>query len=148
MEIYRDFQELLALFNVHGVEYVIVGGYALAMHGAPRSTGDIDLFINPAPANAERVVAALSAFGFASLGFKPEDFSRPGQIVQLGVSPVRIDILTEIDGVTWEQVDHGKVPSDYGGVPIRLIGRREFVANKRASGRLKDLADLEALGEK
>jgi len=147
MEIYPDFRELLALFHAHGVEYVIVGGYAIAFHGAPRATGDIDLLVNPTPTNAERIVAALRDFGFASLAFTANDFSIPGQVVQLGVPPVRIDILTDIEGVTWEQADRGKIAGVYGDVPVYFIGRRELLANKRAVGRKRDLADLEALGE-
>jgi hypothetical protein len=147
MEICRDFQELLALFNVHSVEYVVVGSYAMAAHGVPRYTADIDLLINPTPANAAKVIAAINAFGFASLGLADTDFATPGQVVQLGMPPVRIDILTEIEGVSWEQVNQGKITGDYGGVPVRFIGRREFVANKRATGRQKDKGDLEALGE-
>lgn len=148
MEIHRDFRELLELFSVHRVEYVIVGGYAMALHGLPRSTGDIDLLINPTRPNAERIVAALGSFGFASLGLQPEDFTVPGQIIQLGYPPVRIDILTSIDGVTWEQVDQGKLSGEYDGVPVHFIGRQEFVANKRATGRLRDKGDLESLGER
>ncbi len=147
MEIYPAFRELLALFHARGVEYVIVGGYAIAFHGAPRATGDIDLLINPAPANAQRVVAALGDFGFASLGLSSKDFTTPGQVVQLGVPPVRIDILTDIEAVTWNQADQGKVAGTYGGVPVQFIGRCELLANKKAVGRKRDLADLEALGE-
>ncbi len=148
MEIHRDFRELLALFNVHSVEYVVVGGYAMALHGLPRATGDLDLLVNPIQPNAEKIVAALNAFGFASLALEPNDFTVPGQVVQLGYPPVRIDILTDIEGVNWTQVDQGKLAGVYDGVLIRFIGRQELVANKRATGRLKDLADLEALGEK
>jgi hypothetical protein len=147
MEICRDFQELLALFNAHSVEYVVVGGYAMAAHGVPRYTGDIDLLVNPTRANAARVVAAINAFGFASLGLTEEDFATAGRVVQLGVPPVRVDILTEIEGVSWDQVDQGKIAGDYGSVPVQFIGRKEFVANKKAVGRLKDKGDLEALGE-
>lgn len=147
MEIYRDFQELLALFNAHNVEYVIVGGYAMAAHGVPRYTADIDLLVNPTPANAARIMAAVNAFGFGSIGLTEVDFCTPGRVVQLGRPPVRIDILTDIEGANWAQIDKGKIKGDYGGVPVWFIGRQEFIANKRAVGRRKDLGDLEALGE-
>lgn len=99
MEVPTDFKELLVLFNGNHVEYMIVGGYALAFHGAPRFTGDLDLFVNPTMDNAARVVAALHAFGFGSLGLTSNDFDRPDHVVQLGVSPVRIDLVTSITGL-------------------------------------------------
>ena len=148
MEIQPDFKELLALFNDHRVSYMIVGGYALAFHGAPRFTGDIDIYVNPDRDNAQRIVAALDAFGFASLGLKSADFEQPDRVIQLGVSPVRIDLITSITGVSWDEALAGRVPSTYGDVPIFYIGREQFVSNKRATGRNRDLADLEALGEK
>jgi hypothetical protein len=147
MEIFPDFKELLALFRVHGVEYVIVGGYALAFHGAPRYTDDIDLLINPTPANAQRIVAALDAFGFASLGLTVQDFATPGQVVQLGMPPIRIDILTDIEAVSWEQANRGKIAGVYGEVPVHFICRRDLLANKKAVGRKQDLADVDALGD-
>ncbi len=147
MGIPTDFRELLELFNSHKVEYLIVGGYALAFHGAPRATGDIDLFVHPTPTNAERVLAALDEFGFGSLDLSGEDFAKPGNIVQLGVPPLRIDIITSVTGVPWDQADAGAVQGRYGDVSVRFIGRDDFVANKKALGRRKDAADVEALGE-
>jgi hypothetical protein len=147
MEIRTDFKELLELFNKHKVEYLIVGGYALAFHGAPRVTGDIDLFVRPVRANAARILAALNDFGFGSLNLSEEDFTTPGMVVQLGVPPVRIDIITRLSGVSWEKADAGKVPGSYADTPVYFISREDFVANKRATGRKKDAADLEALGE-
>ena len=140
-------RQLLALFNAHQVEYVVVGGYALAFHGAPRFTGDLDLLVRATDGNAAKIVAALVAFGFGSLGLTAGDFLAPDRVVQLGVPPARIDLLTSISGVTWEDVSSGRVRGAYGEVPVDFIGRREFVKNKRASGRHRDLADLEALGE-
>jgi len=148
MEVQPDFKELLAFFNDHRVSYMIVGGYALAFHGAPRFTGDLDIFIKPDHENAQRIVAALDAFGFASLGLTADDFERPDQVIQLGVAPVRIDIITSITGVSWDDAFAGRASSNFGGVPVHYIGREQFVSNKRAMGRIKDLADLEALGEK
>lgn len=148
MEVQPDFRELLALFNDHRVSYMIVGGYALAFHGAPRFTGDLDIFTKPDLENARRIVAALDAFGFASLGLRAADFERPDQVIQLGVSPVRIDLITSITGVSWDEAFAGRIPSTYGDVAVHYIGREQFIVNKRATGRKRDLADLEALGEK
>jgi len=147
VDVQKDFKELLELLNAHAVEYLVVGGYALAFHGAPRFTGDIDLFVKPDPENAQRLLAALADFGFGSLKLSVEDFSQPDKVVQLGVPPVRVDFVTSITGVSWEQASSGRVAGTYGDVPVRYIGRDEFVANKRACGRKKDLADVEALGE-
>ncbi len=145
MEVQSDFKELLELFNAHEVEYLIVGGYALAYHGAPRYTGDIDLFVHPSPDNSKRILSALEAFGFGNLGLTEADFQVSGRVVQLGVPPVRIYIITSLDGVTWDAAVRGKIAGKYGDVPVHFIGRREFLVNKRAVGRQKDLADIEAL---
>jgi hypothetical protein len=147
METQPDFRELLALFNAHHVEYVIVGGYALAFYGAPRFTGDIDVFVKPDAVNAQRILTALDLFGFGSVGLTPEDFSRPNQVVQLGVVPVRIDLITSLTGTSWDEVFVGRTAGSYGDIPVYFIGREQFIANKRAIGRQKDLADLEMLGE-
>jgi hypothetical protein len=148
MEVYRDFKELLELFNAHRVEYLIVGAYALAVHGSPRTTGDLDLWVNATPENAGRILRALEEFGVGGLDLSTADFVKPEHVVQLGVQPVRVDLVTAIDGVQWAEAWQGKLAGEYGSVPTHYLGRREFVANKRASGRQKDLADLEALDEK
>lgn len=147
MDVQPDFKELLELFNSHGVEYLIVGGYALAYHGAPRYTGDIDLLVRPSADNAERVMTALRAFGFGSVGLTNRDFTAAANVIQLGVPPVRVDIVTSLTGVPWEQAYAGRAAGEYGDVRVYFIGREEFVANKRAIGRKRDLSDLEALGE-
>lgn len=147
METQPDFRELLALFSARHVEYLIVGGYALAFHGAPRFTGDLDIFVRPDVVNAQRILSALKAFGFASVGLTTGDFERPDQVVQLGVPPVRIDLITSITGVSWAEAWAGRVAGRYGDMPVYYIGREQFVANKRATGRTKDVADLEVLGE-
>ena len=146
MDIRNDFKELLELFNKHKVEYLIVGGYALAFHGAPRFTGDIDLFVQPTGENADRILAALDEFGFGSMRLSKEDFTKPGMVVQLGVPPVRVDIITRVSGVSWEKADAGKVAGSYGEAPVHFISREDFIANKKATGRAKDAADIEALG--
>lgn len=147
MEVEKDFEELLESFNEHDVEYVIVGAYALAFHGVPRNTGDMDILVCPSADNARKVLSALSDFGFGSLGLKSEDFRHPDSVIQLGVAPVRVDILTSITGVTWQEAVKGRAEGRYGDTVVSFLGRQEFIANKRALGRKKDLADLEALGE-
>ncbi len=147
MEIQKDFRDLLALFNAHGVDFIIVGAHALAYHGAPRYTGDMDVFVRPESENARRILSALEEFGFSSAGLEIEDFVTPDRVVQLGVAPVRVDIVTSITGVSWEEAALGRAPGTYGDVEVGYLGRREFIVNKRAIGRKKDLADIEALGE-
>ena len=147
MEIHRDFKELLGLLNSHKVEYLIVGAYALAFHGVPRFTGDLDLLIEATPENARRVMSALLEFGFGSVGLSSDDFLKAEQVVQLGVPPVRIDLITSISGVTWEQAIRGSISANLDAIPVRFIGKTQLIANKRAIGRKKDLAVLEALGE-
>ena len=147
MEVQPDFRDLLALLNKHQVDYLIVGAYALAYHGAPRYTGDIDIYVRPETGNARRIIEALGEFGFRLPGLTDADFLGPGKVVQLGVPPVRIDLLTSISGVPWEEAQLTSEPGEFGDVPVRYIGRDQYIANKRASGRQKDLADIEALGE-
>jgi hypothetical protein len=147
MEIERDFKELLELLNSHHVDYLLVGAYALAFYGAPRFTGDLDVFVKPDATNAERLMEALTDFGFGSVGLSQGDFEKPDQVVQLGMPPVRIDLITGISGVSWGEANSAGVVADLGGIPVRFISRDHLVANKRAAGRKKDLADLEALGE-
>jgi hypothetical protein len=147
MEIQQDFKELLELFNAHKVKYLIVGGYALAFHGAPRYTGDIDIYVKPDAENAKHILAALDEFGFGSVGLMEEDLKTPNKVVQLGFPPVRIDIITSISGVSWDDAFENREEGEYGDIPVYYIGKKHYVINKRASGRKKDLADLEALGE-
>ena len=147
MEVQPDFRELLALFNAHSVEYLIVGAYALAAHGSPRFTGDLDVYVRPTTENAGKVLAALADFGFGSMNLSARDFQAPDRVVQLGVPPVRIDLLTSISGVSWDAAWEGRLSGVLGDVPVNYIGRAQYLANKRAAGRKKDLADVEALGE-
>ena len=146
MEIQSDFKELLALFNANHVEYLIVGGYALAFHGAPRATGDLDLWVRPNEENAKCILAALLTFGFGSLDLTVDDFTNEERVIQLGQPPLRIDIVMSITGVTWEEAVAGREEGVYDDIPVYFIGRKEFIKNKRKLGRLKDLADVEALG--
>jgi len=145
MEIYQDFKELFESFNAKKVEYVIVGAYALAHHGIIRATKDVDLYVRPSVENSERIMAALDVFGFRPEDLNAKDFQKEGQILQIGYPPVRVDIITSIAGVTWEQVDAGKAAGEYGGEPVPFIGREEFIASKKATGRRRDLVDVEDL---
>ncbi len=147
MEVQRDFRDLLALFNKHKVDYIIVGAYALGFHGAPRYTGDLDVFVKPDLGNAKKIMQALNEFGFESVGLTVEDFEEEGKVVQLGVPPVRIDIITSITGVRWEQAKAGRIEGSFGDLVVHYVGRDDFIANKKALGRKKDMADLEAVGE-
>ena len=148
MEIHPDFRELLELFNEQKVDFIIVGGYALAFLGAPRATGDMDILVRPDRENGGRIVKVLDRFGFSELGLVSEDFTKPDVVIQLGRPPGRVDLLTSISGVSWEDAFTNRVPANYGGVPVAFLGRSQFILNKRATGRAKDLADLEALGDK
>lgn len=140
----RDFKEFVALLNSRGVEYLLVGGYALAAHGHPRYTGDIDFWVSPERANIDKLLHVLAEFGFGSLGLVAEDF-KGDTVVQLGRPPQRIDLLTQIDGVSFVDCWIRRQQVRVDGVELHLIGLEDFKANKRASGRLKDLSDLEAL---
>jgi len=143
----NDFKELLELLNLHKIDYIIVGAYALALHGHPRFTGDLDIYVKPDIQNASQVVSVLEAFGFGSLQLGEDDFNRPHRVVQLGVSPVRIDLLTSLTGLTWDQAICGQLKGELGGVPVTFLGRAEYIQNKRALGRHKDIADAETLEE-
>ena len=147
MDVQSDFRDLLALFRRHDVDCMIVGAHALAFHGAPRYTGDMDILVRADEENAQRILRALDDFGFGSLQLTLADFADRGKIVQLGVAPVRIDIVTSLTGVTWDEAAAGKQEGLYGDVAVHYIGRDQFIANKRATARAKDLADVEALGE-
>jgi hypothetical protein len=145
MEIQQDFKEFFECLNAGRVDYLIVGGHAVAFHGAPRFTGDIDLYVKPDPANAQRILDALNAFGFGGLDLTVEDFLEPDKVIQLGVPPVRIDLITSISGVSWKDAADGAVEGTYGGVPVNYIGRDALILNKKSTGRKRDAADLEAL---
>lgn len=146
MELNSDFKELFELFIGKSVKFVIVGGYALAFHGVPRYTGDIDILIAPTAENAARVVLALEEFGFSSVGLSAEDFTAEDAIVQLGHPPFRVDILTSVDGLTWDEISAECEMGIMGGLPLPVISKDHLIANKRAVGRTQDLADIEALG--
>jgi predicted nucleotidyltransferase len=141
----RDFKEFVESLAEQRVEYLLVGGYALAAHGHPRYTGDIDFWIGPDPANLDRLLRALQQFGFGSLGLQASDFEADA-VVQLGQAPRRIDLMTTIDGVRFDECWPRRERVSMDGLTLNLIGLADFATNKRATGRMKDLADLEALG--
>jgi hypothetical protein len=145
MPLPKDWREFIALLNSENVEYVIVGAAALAFHGVPRFTGDLDVLVRPSPENGRRIERVLEAFGFRSLGLSAADFEIPDQVIQLGVRPYRIDLTTGISGVTFDEAWEGRVEGALDDVPARFIGREEFLRNKRATGRPKDLSDIEML---
>lgn len=144
----RDFRDLLTEFVRADARFLIVGAHALSVHGVPRATVDLDVWIEASPANAARVWKALASFGapLASLNIRESDLTRPDSVAQFGLPPWRIDILTGISGVTFDEAWPGRVEAPFDGVPVPFIGRAEYIRNKRASGRMKDLADIESLG--
>ena len=140
-----DFKEFVALLLSENVEFLIVGGYALAAYGHPRYTGDLDIWLEPSRENAARVQVALKHFGFGGLGITLEDLTTPGSVVQLGYPPRRIDLLSAIDGVQFEPCFARRETIVVEGLPLPFIGLADFKTNKRSVGRAKDLADLESL---
>ena len=140
-----DLKEFIALLNSHGVEYVLVGGHAVAYHGHPRYTGNIDFLGRTTVTNAERVLSVLEAFGFGSIGIGKDDLLRPGQVIQLGQPPNRIDILTSISAVDFDSAWQSRVETTIDDLPVSVLGWDDLLRNKRASARKKDLADIEKL---
>ena len=146
----EDFLDLLRSLLEAGARFLVVGAHALAVHGVPRATGDLDVWIDRDAANVERVWAAVLRFGapVAAMGITRGDLETPGVVVQIGLPPRRIDLVTEITGVDFEEAWGARTSHRVGTLEIPFLGREHLVRNKRATGRLKDRADLEALGEK
>ena len=142
-----DFRDLFAELNAVEAEYLVVGALALAAHGHVRATKDLDIWVRPPAGNAQRVYRALAAFGAPLDDLTADDLASPDLIFQIGVAPVRIDIITSIDGVEFEEAWPDRFASAYGDQTVQVLSRRHLVQNKRASGRLQDLADIEALEE-
>jgi len=141
----KDFKEFIELLNAHNVRYLVVGGYAVAFHGYPRYTKDLDVWIELSPENADNIIKTMEAFGFGSLGLKPEDFLESDQIIQLGYPPNRIDILTTLKEVQFEACYKERVELKIQGIKINFIDLENLKRNKRATGRPQDLADAENL---
>ena len=142
-----DFCDFLRLLNEHDVEYMIVGGYAVAFHGHPRFTKDIDIFFRASKKNADRLCAALVAFGFQQATISPEILLAADRITSLGREPLRIDLLNAIDGIEFVDCIPDAVVGSYGGIPVPFIGRAALLTNKRASNRPQDRADIEHLND-
>lgn len=145
MGVQTDFEELLRLLEKNRVEYLIVGGYAVALHGYPRYTKDMDLFFNPAAANVNRIIKTLTGFGFPPDKLNSEMFTTPGNIVTFGVSPVRVDFINGIDGVTFEAAWPNRVRRAYGSVTANFIGLDDLLRNRSSTGRNRDGLDVEEL---
>jgi len=145
MELDKDFNEFVELFLEHNVRFLIVGGYALAAHGLPRATGDLDAWVWVNPENAQNIMSALNAFGFQNLSLTESDFSKEDSIIQLGYPPFRIDILTSIDGVVFDQAWEKKIVVELNGMNVPFIGRDDLITNKKAAGRPQDIADVSRL---
>jgi hypothetical protein len=141
----KDVRDLLALLDKHGVRYLIVGGFAVAVHGTPRYTKDLDIWVECSPDNAVRLARVLDDFGFASLGVSAADFETPDLVVQLGYEPNRIDILTGLTGAQFEEAYPQRVIAKIGDLDVPIIDRASLIANKRALGRPQDLVDAEDL---
>jgi hypothetical protein len=141
-----DFVDLLRAFIAADVRFLVVGAYALALHGRPRATGDLAIWIEATFGNGPRVMDALAAFGAPMAGLTAADFSEPGAVFQIGVPPGRIDILTTLTGLTFGQAWADRIERPFGEIPqVSFIGKSSFIVNKRATGRTKDLADIEGL---
>ena len=137
----HDYKEFIELLNAHGVRYMVVGGYAVAYHGYIRQTGDIDVWVEISQDNANRLVQVMQAFGFGSM-YRQADFLQQGHFIQLGVAPVRIDILNEVDGITFADCFPACEPSIWDGVAVNFISLADLRKNKASTGRAKDKADL------
>lgn len=142
----RDWLEFIDALNNQGVEFVVVGAHALAFHELPRLTGDIDFLVRPTPENSARVVAAYQDFGFGSLGLKPDEFSGLDRVVQIGYPPVRIDVMSSISGVDFDEVWDSRIAGNIEDRDVFFIARGPLLKNKIASGRPKDLGDADRLG--
>lgn len=145
MRIEKDYEELLQLLNKHEVRYCIVGAYAVAFYGKPRYTKDMDILVEPSVENGKRIVQALNDFGFGSLDLSEQDFAEEGNIIQLGYEPVRVDIITSIKGVTFDQAWTNKTLGNYGKEKVFFIGLKELIRNKERAARKQDMVDLDLL---
>ena len=145
LELPNDFKEFLRLLRARGVEYLVVGGWAVIYHGYPRATDDLDVWIAVSPTNAERIVNVFREFGFDVPELSTDLFLKDDSLVRIGVEPVRIEVMTSISGVNFEDCYSGRLETELNEEPVSLINLRHLRQNKKASGRLKDLSDLENL---
>lgn len=147
-EFQRDFEDFIALCNKHELEYMVIGGFAVSVHGYPRTTKDLDVCINKTEENAKKVLAVLSDFGFGSLNFTIEDFLKEDMITQLGYPPIRIDIINDLNGVDFSVAYNNKTIVNMNGIPTNFIGYNELLINKEKTGRDQDLLDIKILKER
>ena len=145
MPLSKDLREFVELLNANRVEYLVVGAFALAFYGVPRYTADLDLLVRPTIENGSRILRALGEFGFGSLELTTDDFSGADKIIQLGVSPNRIDLLTSISGLTFAEAWSSREAGDLDGVNVHFIGKSALIRNKEETGRPRDIADVEEL---
>lgn len=145
MNIQQDFKELLALLEEHNANYMIIGGYAVAFHGFPRFTKDIDIFFDSSPDNIEKIIETLECFGFSKKELDTALFSKNGNIVTFGVAPVRVDFLNQIDGVEFAEAKRNCIRGKYGNIEVSFIGKNDLIKNKKSTSRAKDKADVEEL---
>ena len=143
----RDFVEMLSALSAAGVEYLVIGAHAMAAHGVPRATGDLDIWIQPSTVNAARVHSALERFGAPLHDLTLEDLTSPDLVFQIGLPPARIDILTSISGVSFDEAWPRRLTARVGDLEVPILGRDDFLRNKRAVGRPKDLADIALMEE-
>lgn len=148
MVLHQDFKELLELLDKNKVEYLVVGAFALGFYGNPRTTGDIDIWVNNTKENAKKIIKTFDEFGISSLGYTEQDFLVKDTIIQIGVIPVRIDFLTSISGVDFNEAYNRKEEIIIDGILVKYLSKEDFIKNKKASGRAKDLADIESLQKK
>lgn len=141
----QDFIDFVQLLNDHQVKYMVVGAYALSVHGRPRHTGDLDIWIKPDAENAGKMVRVIAGFGFGQLGLTEDDFLRENYVTQLGYPPLRIDILNAISGVEFDEAYSARMETEVEGLEISFISANDLIRNKRSVGRAKDLGDVEAL---
>ena len=141
----KDIIDFIILCNKHNVKYLVIGGYAVSVHGYPRSTKDIDLCIEMSETNASKMVQVIKDFGFSSLKLKNEDFLKKDSITQLGFPPLRIDILNDLDGVSFEEAWNNKKIISFENVPVNFIGYNDLLIVKQKAGRPQDIADVEKL---
>ena len=141
----QDFKEFIELLIKNKAEYLIVGGYAVGVHGHPRYTGDLDIWLNPTIENAEKILKSVNEFGFSSFKLTKEDFTKPGNVIQLGYPPLRIDLLTEIDGVKFEECYRNRKEVIMEEMKVHFIGYNDLLKNKKESGRPRDIDDIDNL---
>jgi hypothetical protein len=141
----KDYKDILRTLTAEGVKFILIGAYALAAHGYPRATMDIDFWIMPSRDNAEAVLRALKRFGASLQGLTKQDLQRPGTVFQIGVAPRRVDLMTSASGLQFEEALKRSMPMKIEEIPVHVLSLDDLIRNKRASGRTKDLADAEAL---